>query len=482
MADKPVNRDRAPFSLQSGIFQAINVKNDESPKQAFGDGGAGVSPRFRSRTVGSVGQEPLAASLCSSPTSVMSPKLLHSCMSHADQPIFRSLSISQSELKKPLYGSGSSGYADLEAFLAGNDWDRDEEARPRIGAEQSPCLVAEQTMAQAATTIPVMSQQQQANVRPSSPHVPHLQTRSAPGLDPGGRAVPHLQTRSAPDLDLGGPAVPHLQTRSAPDLDLGARLDDALQRSDSCGIGSLDRLRLSGRMPTPLKSLPSKGASGELDTSTLTLEISELLSHAAPSSNPAMDAYSMQAGSADRMRRQSSPGLQSTADQKTGYRLSFTSQLSRLGQPATKTRRLSSPAVQSAGVEKPSHQLPSSSQQVGYTSATRRQSSPPRRLSVGVDLNPTLRKMSLIRPPSHQQPKARCQVDGCNADLSDCKPYVRRYQLCWTCMKSSEVFVESKAMRFCQQCSRLHDLSMFDGKKRSCRDKLIKLKQRRMAH
>jgi len=48
-------------------------------------------------------------------------------------------------------------------------------------------------------------------------------------------------------------------------------------------------------------------------------------------------------------------------------------------------------------------------------------------------------------------------------------------------MKSSEVLVDSKAMRFCQQCSRLHDLSMFDGKKKSCRVKLIELKQRRMA-
>lgn len=449
MVDKFTNRDAGPVSYQSSVFQAVSVEIDESPNQVISNGGAGVSsPRFRRTVVVSLEQDDRLAARSASPTSITSPEPLHRSLSHADQPIFRSASISLSELKKPLYGSVSAGGADLEAFLCSNDhWNRDDETRPRIGAKPSHCFAAEQTTAQPATAIPVLHQEHQANVRPSSP------------------------------------TVPHLQTRSAPDLDLGARLDDALQRFDSCGIGSLDRLRLSGRMLTSPKSFPPRGSSEKLDISTSNINVSDIFSHAAPSSNPTM-GLSMQAGSAGRMRRQSSPGLQSTAVQKTSHRRSFASQSSRLGKPASKTRRLSSPAVRSAGVQKPSYRLPSSSppkEHAGPTSATRRQSSPPRRLSLDVDLNPTLGQMSPTRSPSHQQPKHRCQTDGCNADLSDCKPYVRRYRLCWACMKSSEVLVDSKAMRFCQQCSRLHDLSMFDGKKKSCRVKLIELKQRRMA-
>ena len=390
---------------------------------------------------GPLGQEILTAS--ASPTSIVSPGLLHRSTSYADTPIFRSTSMSLAELKKPLYGSGSAAggspsSADLDAFLRSNDWDRDE-TRPRIGAEPSSCFATEQT-SQAITIPVVLNQQHRANRPFGDPNVPPLEmARSAPGLD------------------------------------------DALQMSDSSGIGSLDRLRLSGRMLTSPKSpAPTGGSPEKLETSTSN-PIFSVFSLAAAQGNPATD-LSMQAGGTSRMRRQSNPEVQSAASgQKPTHRLSLTS--SRLGRVASKARRQSSPGLQSAGVQKPSNRLPSSSQplqQAGCASPTIKQSSSPRRQSLDADISPTYGLPSPTRPSSHL-PKHRCQTDGCNADLSDCKPYVRRYRLCWTCMKSSAILVDSKAMRFCQQCSRLHDLSMFDGKKKSCRVKLIELKQRRMA-
>jgi len=435
MEDECAIREAA---YESKFFQALSAEVDDSLKQAKCNGGAGAPPSLSEIVVrplscqtGSLGQAPLAAG--SSPTSIISPAVLHRSTSYADTPIYRSTSISLAELKKPLYGSGSTGSADLDAFLGSNDWNGDE-ARPRIGAEPSPCLATEQPAQ--ATVVPEPTQQHGANrrQRPTAPH--------------------RLETMSEPSLD------------------------DPFRRSpDSNGIGSLDRMTLSGRTLSDSPKSFFPWGSAKLETSTSNT-CDSVFSHAARLS--AKD-FSMQAGGAGRVRRQSNPE-QKAAGQTLPHRLSLTSQSSRKSRLAS-NRRQSSPGLQSAGVQKPSNRMPSSSpapKQAGCDSVTSKQSSPPRRQSLEVDLHPTHGLLSPSQPSSHL-PKHRCQTDGCNADLSNCKPYVRRYRLCWTCMKSSMVFVDSKAMRFCQQCSRLHELSMFDGNKKSCRVKLIELKQRRMA-
>ncbi|KAI7747067.1 hypothetical protein M8C21_002503 [Ambrosia artemisiifolia] len=69
----------------------------------------------------------------------------------------------------------------------------------------------------------------------------------------------------------------------------------------------------------------------------------------------------------------------------------------------------------------------------------------------------------------------RCQVEGCNLDLTSAKDYHRRHRICATHSKSPKVVVAGMERRFCQQCSRkvtFHDLSEFDDKKRSCRRRL----------
>lgn len=66
----------------------------------------------------------------------------------------------------------------------------------------------------------------------------------------------------------------------------------------------------------------------------------------------------------------------------------------------------------------------------------------------------------------------RCQVEGCNLDLSSAKEYHRKHRVCENHSKSLNVVVAGLDRRFCQQCSRFHGLPEFDGKKRSCRRRL----------
>ncbi|XP_071694076.1 squamosa promoter-binding-like protein 3 [Rutidosis leptorrhynchoides] len=74
---------------------------------------------------------------------------------------------------------------------------------------------------------------------------------------------------------------------------------------------------------------------------------------------------------------------------------------------------------------------------------------------------------------SHQSTSiSRCQVEGCNLDLSSAKEYHKKHKVCESHSKSLIVVVAGRECRFCQQCSRFHGLSEFDGKKRSCRRRL----------
>ncbi|CAN1133613.1 Squamosa promoter-binding-like protein 9 [Linum perenne] len=95
-----------------------------------------------------------------------------------------------------------------------------------------------------------------------------------------------------------------------------------------------------------------------------------------------------------------------------------------------------------------------------------------------------------------QQQTPRCQVEGCNVDLSDVKPYYSRHKVCAIHSKTSTVIVAGLEQRFCQQCSsswlfcngmlmarfiscRFHLLPEFDQGKRSCRRRLAGHNERR---
>ncbi|KAI5571519.1 hypothetical protein POPTR_011G116800v4 [Populus trichocarpa] len=72
-----------------------------------------------------------------------------------------------------------------------------------------------------------------------------------------------------------------------------------------------------------------------------------------------------------------------------------------------------------------------------------------------------------------------CQVEKCGANLTDAKRYHRRHKVCEVHAKSPAVVVAGLRQRFCQQCSRFHELLEFDETKRSCRRRLAGHNERR---
>ena len=100
-----------------------------------------------------------------------------------------------------------------------------------------------------------------------------------------------------------------------------------------------------------------------------------------------------------------------------------------------------------------------------------------RAASVGGSRDANSMHMTLSLTPS--QKKRRCQVDSCRADLTNASTYCKRRKICETCIRSPTVLDEGRVMRYCQQCSKLHDFAEFDGTKRSCRRKLRRVAERR---
>ncbi|XP_024627422.1 squamosa promoter-binding-like protein 2 [Medicago truncatula] len=72
-----------------------------------------------------------------------------------------------------------------------------------------------------------------------------------------------------------------------------------------------------------------------------------------------------------------------------------------------------------------------------------------------------------------------CQVEGCGLNLSSAKDYHCKRRVCESHAKSPMVVIDGLERRFCQQCSRFHDLFEFDGKKKSCRRQLSNHNARR---
>ncbi|OVA06714.1 Transcription factor [Macleaya cordata] len=73
-----------------------------------------------------------------------------------------------------------------------------------------------------------------------------------------------------------------------------------------------------------------------------------------------------------------------------------------------------------------------------------------------------------------------CQAEKCNSDLTDARSYHRRHKVCEFHSKAPVVIVAGLRQRFCQQCSRFHELSEFDETKRSCRRRLAGHNERRL--
>ncbi|KAF2535438.1 hypothetical protein F2Q68_00022409 [Brassica cretica] len=49
---------------------------------------------------------------------------------------------------------------------------------------------------------------------------------------------------------------------------------------------------------------------------------------------------------------------------------------------------------------------------------------------------------------------ARCQVPGCEVDISELKGYHRRHRVCLRCANASFVVIDGEDKRYCQQCGK----------------------------
>ncbi|KAL6570621.1 Selenocysteine insertion sequence-binding protein 2 [Orobanche gracilis] len=72
-----------------------------------------------------------------------------------------------------------------------------------------------------------------------------------------------------------------------------------------------------------------------------------------------------------------------------------------------------------------------------------------------------------------------CLVENCRADLTGSKKYHQRHRVCEVHAKAPVVLIDGLGQRFCQQCSRFHELAEFDQTKRSCRRRLAGHNERR---
>lgn len=50
--------------------------------------------------------------------------------------------------------------------------------------------------------------------------------------------------------------------------------------------------------------------------------------------------------------------------------------------------------------------------------------------------------------------RARCQVPGCEADISELKGYHKRHRVCLRCANASAVLLDGDSKRYCQQCGK----------------------------
>jgi hypothetical protein len=114
---------------------------------------------------------------------------------------------------------------------------------------------------------------------------------------------------------------------------------------------------------------------------------------------------------------------------------------------------------------------------------------------------PTENSSSLQLQKKSGRPKITptCQVIGCNADISELRTYYKRYHICTDHCSASSIpvslltprqaqpFLTSHStnnnppvtqVRFCQQCGSFHSLDKFEGKRKSCRNALLKVKER----
>ena len=82
--------------------------------------------------------------------------------------------------------------------------------------------------------------------------------------------------------------------------------------------------------------------------------------------------------------------------------------------------------------------------------------------------------MCLCADPSLQN--SECQVPGCGVKLFE--KLKRKVRICDTHRHALKIQMDGFEGRFCQQCSRVHNIERFDGSRRGCRSRLLRRVQK----
>eukprot|EP00951_Prasinocladus_malaysianus_P034560 scaffold349463_cov45-Prasinocladus_malaysianus.AAC.1 len=79
-----------------------------------------------------------------------------------------------------------------------------------------------------------------------------------------------------------------------------------------------------------------------------------------------------------------------------------------------------------------------------------------------------------MRPSPLLDVGRRCQVDGCDIVLLEERRRNYEVRTCSKHQREEAVLFDGVSSRFCQQCVKFHNVEAFDGKKRSCRERLTR--------
>ncbi|KAG2494947.1 hypothetical protein HYH03_006882 [Edaphochlamys debaryana] len=88
----------------------------------------------------------------------------------------------------------------------------------------------------------------------------------------------------------------------------------------------------------------------------------------------------------------------------------------------------------------------------------------------------TLAAAPIYVPNSGNGKNPVCQVVGCGVSLDGMKGYFLRHRVCEEHSKSPVLMIGDSPSRLCQQCSKFHHVSAFEGIKRTCRVQLDRIR------
>eukprot|EP00892_Ulva_mutabilis_P009366 jgi/Ulvmu1/6801/UM031_0002.1 len=95
------------------------------------------------------------------------------------------------------------------------------------------------------------------------------------------------------------------------------------------------------------------------------------------------------------------------------------------------------------------------------------------------DVDVQLERTDSLSDEQKAELKGKCHVRGCGKSVLALRDFNQRYHICGEHIKAPRILRNGRVERFCQQCSRFHAVTEFEGVKRSCRKQLERHNARR---